>query len=50
MAEQLYIKKIEDVIMKQIAKSEIPEDYVHSKDTVKWLLKITPDADSGIRT
>ncbi len=49
MAEQLYIKKIEDVIIKQIAKSEIPEDFVHSKDTVKWLLKIKPDADVALK-
>ena len=49
MAEQLYIKKIEEVIIKQIAKSEIPEDYVHSKDTVKWLLKIKPDADIALK-
>jgi len=49
MADQLYIKKIEDVIKNQIAKSEIPEDFAHSKDTVKWLVKIKPDADVNLK-
>lgn len=49
MTEQLYIKEIEDVILKQIAMSEIPEDFVHSKNTVKWLLKIKPDADVALK-
>ena len=44
-----HYKKIEEVIIKQIAKSEVPEDFVHSKDTVKWLLKIKPDADVALK-
>lgn len=49
MKQSFCIKKIEEVIIKQIAKSEVPEDLVHSKDTVKWLLRIKPDADVALK-
>lgn len=38
-------KKIEEVI----ANSTVPEDPVHSKNTLKWLLKLDPDADEALR-
>jgi len=38
-------KKIEKVI----ANSTVPEDPVHSKNTLKWLLKLDPDADEALR-
>ena len=38
-------KKIEETIKK----SPVPEDYIHSKNTLKWLLKLKPDADEGLK-
>ena len=38
-------KKIEAII----ARSPVPEDPVHSKNTLKWLLKLVPDADEALR-
>ncbi len=38
-------KKIEDIIKK----SSIPEDPLHSKNTLKWLLKLKPNADEALK-
>ncbi len=38
-------KKIEDIIKK----SSVPEDYPHSKNTLKWLLKLKPNADEALK-
>ena len=43
-AEQLR-KKIESTI----ARSGVAEDPVHSKNTLKWLLKLKPDADEALQ-
>lgn len=38
-------KKIEKII----EKSPIPEDPIHSKNTLKWVLKLKPDADDALQ-
>ena len=38
-------KKIEDIIKK----SSVPEDRPHSKNTLKWLLKLKPNADEALK-
>jgi hypothetical protein len=38
-------KKIEEII----EKSSVPEDPVHSKNTLQWLLKLEPDADDALK-
>jgi len=37
--------KIEEVIQG----SSVPEDPIHSKNTLKWLLKLKPDADESLK-
>lgn len=38
-------KKIETVI----SGSSVPEDPIHSKNTLEWLLKLSPDADEALQ-
>jgi len=38
-------KKIEGIIEKSL----IPEDLIHSKNTMNWLLKLKPDADNALK-
>ncbi len=38
-------KKIEEIIKK----SPVPEDSIHSKNTLEWLLKLKPDADEALK-
>lgn len=38
-------RKIKDII----EKSSVPEDPVHSKDTLEWLLNLEPDADDALQ-
>ena len=38
-------KKIEEIIKKSL----VPEDPFHSKNTLKWLLKLKPDADEALK-
>ncbi len=38
-------KKIEEIIKK----SPVPEDPIHSKNTLEWLLKLMPDADEAFK-
>ncbi|MBE9542219.1 MAG: DUF4202 family protein [Proteobacteria bacterium] len=38
-------KKIEAII----EKSSVPEDPLHSKNTLEWLLKLKPDADEALK-
>jgi hypothetical protein len=38
-------RKIEEVIKG----SSVPEDSIHSKNTLKWLLKLKPNADEGLK-
>ena len=44
MKNIILVKKKIDQIIK---KSSVPEDYVHSKNTLDWLLKLKPNADEG---
>ena len=39
------IQRIEEIV----GKSSIPEDPVHSRNTLEWLLKFKPDADVALR-
>lgn len=32
-----------------IKNSSVPEDLIHSKNTLEWLLKLDPDADEGLK-
>jgi len=38
-------KKIEEIIKK----SPVPEDPIHSKNTLEWLLKLKPDVDEALK-
>jgi hypothetical protein len=38
-------KKIEEII----EKSSVPEDPLHSKNTLEWLLRLKPDADEALK-
>ena len=38
-------KKIEEIIKKSL----VPEDPIHSKNTLEWLLKLKPDADEALK-
>lgn len=38
-------KKIEKIVKK----SPVPEDPIHSKNTLEWLLKLKPDADEALK-
>jgi len=38
-------KRIEEIIKKSL----VPEDSLHSKNTLKWLLKLKPDADEALK-
>jgi len=38
-------KRIEEIIKK----SPVPEDPIHSKNTLEWLLSLKPDADEGLQ-
>ena len=38
-------KKIVDIIKS----SHVPEDPVHAKNTLEWLLKLMPDADEALK-
>ncbi|MGB7002614.1 MAG: DUF4202 family protein [Halobacteriota archaeon] len=38
-------KKMEGIIKK----SQVPEDPIHSKNTLEWLLKLKPDADDALK-
>jgi hypothetical protein len=42
-------EKLRRKIESTIARSGVPEDPVHSKNTLKWLLKLQPDADEALQ-
>ncbi len=41
--------KAKEKILSVILKSKVPEDYVHALNTLKWLLKLKPDADEALQ-
>ncbi len=40
---------VEKKIKAVIARSRVPEDPAHSRNTLKWLLKLKPDADMALK-
>lgn len=43
------IERTKQNITKIIAESTVPEDPVHARNTLKWLLKLKPDADEALQ-
>ncbi len=43
------IDRLKSSIEEIISGSSVPEDPVHSKNTLKWLLKLNPDADEALQ-
>ncbi len=43
------INRLKKSIETIIARSSVPEDPVHSKNTLNWLLKIKPDSDEALQ-
>jgi hypothetical protein len=43
------VKRLKDEITNIISGSEVPEDPLHSQNTLKWLLKLKPDADESLQ-
>ena len=43
------IQRVKIKIESIIARSRVPEDPVHAKDTLKWLLALDPDSDECLR-
>jgi len=43
------IQRVKEAIEAVVAKSRVPEDPVHSKNTLAWLLRLKPDADEALK-
>ncbi len=43
------IQHVKETIEAVVAKSRVPEDPVHSKNTLAWLLRLKPDADEALK-
>jgi hypothetical protein len=43
------IECLKEEIERIIQRSAVPEDPVHAKNTLEWLLKFKPDADEGLK-
>ena len=43
------IKRVKKAIEAVVAESSVPEDPLHSKNTLSWLLKLKPDADEALQ-
>ncbi len=43
------IKRVKKTIETVIADSRVPEDSIHSKNTLAWLLRLKPDADEALQ-
>ncbi len=43
------IERVKQAIEAVVAESRVPEDPVHSKNTLAWLLKIKPNADEALQ-
>ena len=43
------IKRVKKAIETVVADSRVPEDPVHSKNTLAWLLRLKPDADEALQ-
>ena len=42
-------ERVKQAIEAVVAESNVPEDPVHSKNTLAWLLKLKPDADEALQ-
>ena len=43
------IERVKQAIEAVVAESSVPEDPVHSKNTLEWLLRLKPDADEALQ-
>ena len=43
------IERVKQAIEAVVVESSVPEDPVHSKNTLAWLLKLKPDADEALQ-
>ena len=43
------VKRVKKAIEAVVAESRVPEDPVHSKNTLAWLLRLKPDADEALQ-
>ena len=43
------IERVKKAIEAAVVESSVPEDPVHSKNTLAWLLKLKPDADEALQ-
>ncbi len=43
------IERVKEAIAAVVAESGVPEDPIHSKNTLVWLLKLNPDADEALQ-
>ncbi len=43
------LEDVKIMIEKTIGLSTVPEDSIHSKNTLQWLLRLKPDADEGLQ-
>ena len=43
------IERVKEAIAAVVAESRVPEDPIHSKNTLVWLLKLNPDADEALQ-
>lgn len=43
------LEDVKVMIEKTIGLSTVPEDSIHSKNTLQWLLRLKPDADEGLQ-
>ncbi len=43
------LEHIKEMIGRTISLSTVPEDSIHSKNTLQWLLRLKPDADEGLQ-
>lgn len=43
------LARVKEIIEKTIEQSNVPEDPIHSKNTLQWLLKLEPDADEALQ-
>ena len=43
------LKKVQNIVLKKIKQSLVPEDYNHAINTLEWLLKLYPSADERMK-
>ena len=43
------LERVKKAIEKTVALSTVPEDSIHSGNTLQWLMRLKPDADEGLQ-